>query len=80
MLYIDPCGQGATSSITRAASAAILQALHFAPHIATDSAACMYHLKNMMMKPKRMRHHKIKHMLQAILHKVQATGHLPYTV
>ena len=67
MLYIDPCGQGATNTITRAESAAILQALDFGPHIATDSAACMYQLKNMMMKPMRMRHHKNKHMLQAIL-------------
>ena len=74
LLYIDPSGEGPTNTITRAESAAILQALKYGTCIATDSAACMYQLRNMMMKPMRMRNHKNKHMLLSILQRVQSTG------
>jgi ribonuclease HI len=72
LLYIDPTGEGPTNTITRAESAAILHALHYGTCIATDSAACMYQLRNMMMKPMRMRCHKNRHMLQSILDRVQS--------
>jgi ribonuclease HI len=74
LMYINPSGEGPTNTITRAESAAIHEALQYGTNIATDSAACMYQLRNMMMKPMRMRHHKNKHMLMSILHKVQASG------
>ncbi len=58
LLYINPSGEGPTNTITRAESAAIHEALQYGTNIATDSAACMYQLRNMTMKPMRMRHHK----------------------
>jgi ribonuclease HI len=74
LLYINPSGEGPTNTITRAESAAIHEALQYGTNIATDSAACMYQLRNMMMNPMRMRHHKNKHMLMSILQKVQSSG------
>ena len=65
-----------TNTITRAESAAILAALQCGTYIATDSAASMYQLKNMMMTPMRMRHHKSRYMLQAILEKIKDNGHI----
>jgi ribonuclease HI len=74
LLYINPSGEGPTNTITRAESAAIHEALQYGTSIATDSTACMYQLRNMMMKPMRMRHHKNRHMLTSILQRVQSSG------
>jgi hypothetical protein len=52
LLYINPSGEGPTNTITRAESAAIHEALQYGTNIATNSAACMYQLRNMMMKPR----------------------------
>ena len=66
-VYIDPAGRGPTNTITRAESAGILAALQYGSDVATDSAAVMYQLRNMIMRPMTMQRHRNKRMLEAII-------------
>jgi ribonuclease HI len=72
-VLIDPNGQGCTNTITRAESAAIHEVLarKLGTTIATDSAAVMHQIKNMIMRPNKMRDHTHRPMLEAIVQMIR---------
>jgi hypothetical protein len=75
-ISLEPGGEGATNTITRAEGAAIWCALRegLGTTIATDSAAVLYQIRNMRHRPATMQHCKNKALIQQI---VDVTSYVP---
>ena len=76
-ISLDPGGVGATNTITRAEGAAIWYALRegLGTTIATDSAAVLYQIRNMLHRPARMQHCKNKSLIEEIVGFIRASPH-----
>jgi hypothetical protein len=74
---LDPGGAGATNTITRAEGAAVWYALHegLGTTIATDSAAVLYQIRNMLHRPARMQHCKNKPLIDDIVNIIRCSPH-----
>ena len=86
-LRINPCGQGATNTITRAELVAISCALDVAMGedcvIATDSKASMHMIQNQLLNPARHRQHAHRELLADIARRLlarAAAGHSTHIV
>jgi ribonuclease HI len=74
-ISLDPGGAGATNTITRAEGAAIWYALRedLATTIATDSAAVLYQIRNMLHRPASMQHCKNKALIEQIVDSIRTS-------
>jgi ribonuclease HI len=76
-ISLAPGGAGATNTITRAEGAAVWYALRhgLGATIATDSAAVLYQIRNMLHRPSTMQHCKNKPLIDAIIDIIRRSPH-----
>jgi ribonuclease HI len=76
-ISLAPGGVGATNTITRAEGAAVWYALKqgMGTTIATDSAAVLYQIRNMLHRPAKMQHCKNKPLIDSIIDIIRHSPH-----
>ena len=76
-ISLDPGGAGTTNTITRAEGAAVWYALRhgLGTTIATDSAAVLYQIRNMLHRPATMQHCKNKPLIDSIVDIIRNSPH-----